>query len=160
MLLCPVPGPKIPVSKLTSYSRKASKEDVKRLQKYWRRLHKSRKRDAIYGFLAELFELVSWWKVQEKDHERAIRLFDRFCEPNTPLHREPFAVTLAIAASPDKIDRRTLSKFSRVLRFASECKSYDELFVDFVKRKGGLNACAALYTLRLRRLQKKRNKSV
>jgi hypothetical protein len=139
-----------------SHSGRSCKEDVKRLQRYWRRLQRTRNRDAIYGFLAEVFELV---EVENKEADKSSRAFKRFRDPDSSLHREPFAIMLATAATPDIIDRRTRSKWSRVLRYASECKWPSELFVDFVKRKGGLNACAALYTRRLGRRRKRRNKS-
>ena len=37
------------------------------------------------------------------------------------------------------------SKWSRVLRHAAEFKSPDERLGDFIKRKGGINECAARF---------------
>ncbi len=43
------------------------------------------------------------------------------------------------------------SKWSRVLRFAAEFKNPDEPLGDFIKRKGGINECAARFGRRLGR---------
>jgi hypothetical protein len=47
-----------------------------------------------------------------------------------------------------KADERTRSKWSRVLRYAAEYKDLDEPLRDFIKRKGGINECAARYAHR------------
>ena len=54
-------------------------------------------------------------------------------------------------ADPDKVDDRTRSKWSRVLRYAAEFKDLDEPLRDFIKRKGGINKCAARFARRLGR---------
>jgi hypothetical protein len=146
---------KLPVSKIRSYSQMSSQRDVERLRGHWEKLKETRKRDGIYDFLDAVFELVYVWKVERKDDERAERAYERFADPALPLHREPFAIMLATAASPDKIDRRTLSKWTRVLRLAAEFKAPGEPLKDFVKRKGGLNACAGEFARRLGRHCKK-----
>ena len=43
------------------------------------------------------------------------------------------------------------SKWSRVLRYAAEFKDLDEPLGDFIKRKGGINKCAARFARRLGR---------
>jgi hypothetical protein len=48
-------------------------------------------------------------------------------------------------ADPGKVDDRTRSKWSRMLRYAAENKDLDEPLGDFVKRKGGINRCAVRY---------------
>jgi hypothetical protein len=147
---------KIPISKIRSYSRISSERDVERLRDHWERLKATRRRDGIYEFLDAVFELVYLWKVEHKDDDRSEQAFERFADRSVSLHSEPFAIMVATAASPDKIDRRTLSKFSRVLRLAAEFKAPGEPLKDFVKRKGGLNACAREFARRLGRHRKKR----
>jgi hypothetical protein len=41
-----------------------------------------------------------------------------------------------------KVDKRTRSKWSRVLRYALEYKCHSEPLDQFIKRKGGINKCA------------------
>jgi len=43
------------------------------------------------------------------------------------------------------------SKWSRALRFAAEYKDLDEQLRNFIKRKGGINKCAARFARRLGR---------
>ena len=56
-----------------------------------------------------------------------------------------------MTGDPEKVDERVRSKLSRVLRYAAEFKSLDEPLRDFIKRKGGINKCAARFTRRLGR---------
>jgi hypothetical protein len=64
---------------------------------------------------------------------------------------EPHAALILCTSDPDKVDHRTRSKWSRVLRYAAECKDLDEPLRDFIKRKGGINKCAARFARRLGR---------
>jgi hypothetical protein len=59
-------------------------------------------------------------------------------------------------ADPSKVDKRTRSKWSRVLRYAKMEKNHDEPFAEFIKRKGGINECNARYGRCLRRLAARR----
>ena len=64
---------------------------------------------------------------------------------------EPFAAVILCTADRDRVDERTRSKWSRVLRYAAEFKEVDEPLRDFVKRKGGINKCAGRFARRLGR---------
>jgi hypothetical protein len=55
---------------------------------------------------------------------------------------EPFAAIIRCTAEPAKVDKRTRSKWSRVLRYALRYKSHSEPLDQFIKRKGGINECA------------------
>jgi hypothetical protein len=48
-------------------------------------------------------------------------------------------------ADRQKVDKRTRSKWSRVLRYAAEYKATSEPLVAFVQRKGGINKCASRF---------------
>ena len=58
---------------------------------------------------------------------------------------EPFAAVILCTSDPNKVDDRTRSKWSRVLRYAAEFKDLDELLADFIKCRGGVNKCAARF---------------
>jgi hypothetical protein len=64
----------------------------------------------------------------------------------------PFSVRLRYGeviratADPAKADKRTRSKWSRVMRYAAACKPDSEALDRFVQRKGGINACAARFS--------------
>jgi hypothetical protein len=58
---------------------------------------------------------------------------------------EPFAAIIRCTSDPGKADKRTRSKWSRVLRYALEYKPVGEPLAAFVQRKGGINKCAARF---------------
>jgi hypothetical protein len=74
----------------------------------------------------------------------------RRCRKDLP-NDEPFAAIILCTSDPDKVDKRTGSKWSRVLRYAAEYKPHAEPLAAFVRRKGGINKCAARFTRCLRR---------
>jgi hypothetical protein len=61
-----------------------------------------------------------------------------------PSTDEPFAAVVRCTSDPSKVDKRTRSKWSRVLRYATEYKPSSEPLAAFIQRKGGINECAAL----------------
>lgn len=50
------------------------------------------------------------------------------------------------AVHPTTLDRRTINKRSRVLWYVEDVKLPSEPLKKFIKRKGGINACAARYS--------------
>jgi hypothetical protein len=62
---------------------------------------------------------------------------------------DPFAAVIRSTADPAKADKRTRSKWSRVMRYAAAYKLDAEPLDQFVKRKGGINACADRFSRRL-----------
>ena len=132
------------------FSTEALQANLLRLQNEWETVQASRDRNAIYQYLAAVFEIVMVWAKEGKAVKRAhralhLRGHDSVREP------EPFAAVIFCTAARDKVDARTRSKWSRVLRYAAEFKDLDEPLPDFIKRRGGINACAERYARRLSR---------
>jgi len=132
------------------FSTEAMRASLLRLEGEWESVQISRSRDAIYGYLTAVFELVEWWALEDKAVTRAgralhLRGYHSVREP------EPFAAIILCTANGDKVDDRTRSEWSRVLRYAAERKAPDERLRDFIKRKGGINECAARFARRLGR---------
>jgi hypothetical protein len=97
-----------------------------------------------------VFDLVAWWTADGRALERArwaLRLQNEAASPCN----EPFAAVIRCTADPAKVDKRTRSKWSRVLRYALAYKAHSEPLDQFIKRKGGINACASLFARRLGR---------
>ena len=63
-----------------------------------------------------------------------------------PSTDEPFAAIIRCTSDPGNVDKRTRSKWSRVLRYAAEHKTSAEPLAAFVQRKGGINECAGRFT--------------
>ena len=132
------------------FSAEAMKAALLRLQNEWETVQSSRDRDAIYQYLTAVLELVSWWAQEGTAVNRAhralhLRGYSSIREP------EPFTSVIRSTSDPEKVDDRTRSKWSRVLRYAGEYKDPDEPLRDFIKRKGGINKCAARFARRLGR---------
>ena len=134
-----------------AFSTEALKANLLRLQNEWGTVQASRDRDAIYRYLAAVFELVMWWDHEGRAVNRARRAL-RLRGYNPVREPEPFAAVILCTSDPEKIDDRTKSKWSRVLRYAAEFKDLDESLRDFVKSRGGINECAARFSRRLGRL--------
>ena len=123
------------------YTTQGLKQDLLRVRNAWEECQASRDRDAIYRYLTAVFDLIAWWTAAGRavDYTRkALRLHS--ISPSD--HNEPFAAVIRCTTDPTKVDKRTRSKWSRVLRYALEYKSHSEPLDAFIKRKGGINKCA------------------
>jgi hypothetical protein len=123
------------------YTTEALKQDLLRLQIAWDDCQASRARDAIYGYLSAVFNLVAWWTAENSALERAQKAL-RLQNIKPSDHDEPFAAIIRCTADPRKVDKRTRSKWSRALRYALQYKPHSEPLDQFIKRKGGINRCA------------------
>ena len=128
-----------------AYTKQALKQDVQRVRTAWDECQGSRKRDAIYGYLTPLFDLISWWTAENRAVSRAHRAV-RLHNVLPFDHEDPFAAIIRCTADPAKVDKRTRSKWSRVLRYAHEYKLSDERLDQFVRRGGGINECASRFS--------------
>jgi hypothetical protein len=129
----------------------ALKVNLERLEEEWAGYQNTRDRDAIYGYLTAVFELVSWWAhcdIAKEYARRALCLKERRLPDHVP---EPYATIILCTADRSKVDHRMRSKWSRVLRYAAKYKKPSESLTAFVKRKGGINRCAARFARRLGR---------
>jgi hypothetical protein len=148
--------PPRPSSKETiPYSSAALRQDLERLRGIWDDCQASRDRNAIYGYLSAVYGLVAWWAAEGRDLDRACRAL-RLQRLEVSDREDPFAAVIRCTADPMKADKRTRSKWSRVMRYAAAYKLNSEPLDRFIKRKGGINACTARFSRRLGRRTKKR----
>jgi hypothetical protein len=127
------------------YSSAALRQDLERLRGVWEDCQASRDRSAIYGYLAAVYGLVAWWTAEGQDLDRAHRAL-RSQRLDISDREDPFAAIIRCTADPAKADKRTRSKWSRALRYAAAYKPDAEPLDRFVRRKGGINACAARFS--------------
>jgi hypothetical protein len=128
-----------------SYSKEALRQDLARVRNAWDDCQVRRERDAIYSYLTAVFNLVAWWAAENcavEQARKALRLQNIW--PSD--HDEPFAAVILATADRRKVDKRTRSKWSRVMRYAAEYKPIAEPLAAFVRRKGGINKCAERFT--------------
>jgi hypothetical protein len=141
----PLGGPKKSAKDPVPYSREVLRQDLTRVRNAWEECQASRDRNAIYGYLSAVFDLVMWWAAEDRAISRA-RWALRLQHVDLPATDEPFAAVILCTADHDKVDKRTRSKWSRMMRYAAEYKSTSEPLAAFVQRKGGINKCAEQFT--------------
>ena len=126
------------------YTTQALKHDLSRVRIAWEDCQSSRDRNAIYGYISAVFDLLMWWAAEGRAISRA-RWALQLQRLDVPTTDEPFAAISLCTADRQKVDKRTRSKWSRVMRYAAEYKTNPEPLAAFVRRKGGINKCAARF---------------
>jgi hypothetical protein len=144
----PRPSPKDPIP----YSSAAMRQDLERVRVVWDDCQASRDRNAIYAYLNAVYGLVAWWMADVREVDRARRAL-RLQRLAVSDREDPFAAIIRCTADPKKADKRTRSKWSRVLRYAAAHKPESERLDQFIPRKGGINECAARFSRRVGRFQ-------
>src|SRR6266446_1393220 len=124
---------KQPVQDDVPYTAQALRQDLLRVRHAWEESQSSRDRNAIYGYLSAVFDLVMWWKAEHRAVGRAHRAL-WLHGTDSPTTDEPFAAIIRCTANLAKVDKRTRSKWSRVMRHAMGYKSPSEPLDKFVKR--------------------------
>jgi hypothetical protein len=102
---------KEPIQDDVPYGTQALRQDLLRVRNAWENCQASRERNAIYGYLTAVFDLVAWWTAEHRALERAhkaLRL-QRIC----PFDGEdPFAAVIRCTADPAKVDKRRRQPWS------------------------------------------------
>ena len=62
-----------PKPEIIPYSKEAMRQDLDRVRHAWGDCQCRRQRDAIYGYLTAVYDLVTWWAAEQRDVERARR---------------------------------------------------------------------------------------
>jgi hypothetical protein len=152
-----MPSPLLPASlpnrvqkESIPYSREALRQDLARVRVAWDDCQSSRNRDAIYGYLSAVYALVTWWAAEGREIDRGRQAL-RLQRLEVSDREDAFAAVIRCTADPAKADKRTRSKWSRLLRYADEHKLNSEPLGRFVKRKGGINKCVARFSRRVGR---------
>jgi hypothetical protein len=144
-----------PATNAIPYTKEALDRDLERVRYAWDECQADRRRDAIYGYLKAVYDLVSWWSAEGYEVDRARQAVRS--RGLLPLPREDaYAAMFRCTTDPARADKRTRSKWSRVLRYVEMQKDGKEPVAEFIKRKGGINECNARYGRCLRRLAARR----
>jgi hypothetical protein len=106
----------------------------------WGEFQASRKRDAVYGYLEAVFGIVMDYKVRRRTNRLLRHAFD-FADLPFDKNADPFGAVIR-CTSGRNIDTKTISKWSRALRYVASSKKPETAFKTFMKEAGGINACA------------------
>ena len=123
--------------------------ELETLRAVSKRTFSSGNRMAVHRFLGAIFNQVSVWEAEDRLEEGLYRLLDSLKAPVPLRIGEAFAV--AIYCIAPHVEKKSRSKWARVLRFAALTKPSNEPLRVFIKRKGGINACASRYAECVRR---------
>jgi hypothetical protein len=126
------------------YTTQALSQDLLGVRNAWDECQASWDRNAIYSYLTAVFDLVVWWAAEDRAVSRGRRAL-QLQGLDLPTTNEPFAAVILCTADRKKVDKRTRSKWSRVMRYAAEYKASSEPLAAFVRRNGGINKCAARF---------------
>jgi hypothetical protein len=107
-----------PAKEAVPYSTEAMRQDLERLRNAWEDVQASRDRNAIYGYLTAVYALVTWWAVEGREFDRARRAL-RLQRLKVSDREGAFAAIIRCTADPAKADKRTRSKWSRLIEYAA-----------------------------------------
>jgi hypothetical protein len=145
--------PRPPPKEAIPYSSAALRQDLQRVRDAWADCQADRDRNAIYAYLNAVYGLVAVWAAEGREVDRARRAL-RLQRLKVSDREDPFAAIIRCTADPAKADKRTRSKWSRVMRYVAVYKPDFEPLDQFIMRKGGINECAARFTRALGRLRR------
>jgi len=115
----------------------------------WDNFQESRDRDAVYGYLKAVFSIVKNYSGRRRT-KRLIRHAFKFAGLPIDKNADPFAVVIRCTCD-GKADNKTISKWSRALRYVARVKKLRHQLTTFMKNRGGVNGCAALFAEHLGR---------
>jgi hypothetical protein len=109
----------------------------------WDEFQANRARDAVYGYLEAVFAIVSHYKVRRRTSKLLRHAFE-FAELPFDKNANPFTAIIR-CTSNDNADGKTISKWARALRYVARWKVPPTRLKTFMKKAGGVNACADRY---------------
>jgi hypothetical protein len=141
----------IPIAIWRSHYHKTGEETpeaalTRRLEKIrdaWNDFQSSRARDAVYGYLAPVLAIVEHYKVRRKTN-KLLRYAFEFAD--LPFDKNANAFSAIIRCTSDNtVGGKMISKWARALRYVAHSKAPETGLKTFMKKAGGVNACADLY---------------
>jgi hypothetical protein len=118
---------------------------LKKVSDAWNDFQASRARDAVYEYLNAVFAIVEHYRVRRGTYRLLRHAFDF---ASLPFDKNADSFTAVIRCTcDDAIDNKTISKWSRALRYASRQKEPETRLKKFMKNIGGVNACADQYAM-------------
>jgi hypothetical protein len=95
-------------------------------------------RDAIYGYLQTVFDLVQQWKTKGVADERSLEALKR---QDFPIKIKADAYARIVCCTSDA-GPKFRSKWANVMQWVARRNKKGRSFTEFVKNNGGLNECA------------------
>jgi hypothetical protein len=112
---------------------------LEKVQVAWHEFQASRGRDAVYDYLRTVFTIVMHFKVRRRT-KRLLRHAFEFASLRFDKSADPFASVIRCTCG-GAADNKTISKWSRALRYAAIHKPPEMRLKAFMKQAGGVNEC-------------------
>jgi hypothetical protein len=132
-------SPRRKILRTVSTGNFVSQDELDKARRAWKEYQSTRRRDAIYDYLSEVFTTVRRWKQQDNVKTKVHQALKATGHHTTIRNRESFSVVIFCTSNADI---KTRSKWARALRFAERSMLDAENLCKFVKRLGGINECA------------------
>jgi hypothetical protein len=129
--------------------RRSLRQRLGRVCDAWDNFQESRDRDAVYGYLRSVFSIVKHYNGRRQT-KKLMRCAYKFAGMPIDMNADPFAVVIRCTCD-GQADNKTISKWSRALRYVVRVKKPRHQLTTFMKNRGGVNGCAALYAQHLGR---------
>jgi len=116
---------------------------LEKIREAWNDFQASRARDAVYGYLTQVFAIVEHYKVRRKTRRLLRHAFEL---ADLPFNKNADQFSAIIrCTSEDSVDSKMRSKWARALRCVARSKKPEIGLKTFMKKACGVNACADLY---------------
>jgi hypothetical protein len=116
---------------------------LEKIREAWDDFQTSRRRDAVYGYLGSVFDIVMHYRVRRRTKKLLRHAFECAHLPFDK-NADPFTAVIR-CTSADGLDSKTISKWARALRYVARSKKPETGLKPFIKHAGGVNACADGY---------------
>jgi hypothetical protein len=128
------------ILRTTSSTRSIAQDELDKAKAAFNEYRSTRRRDAIYKYLSEVFAVVRRWKEQNclkiKTHKALRAMGNR----NAIRKQDPFATVIFCTSDSRFVDIKTRSKWSRALRVVDEqLNPKVDSLASFIKNRGGIN---------------------
>lgn len=109
----------------------------------WRAMQRKSRRDAIYSYLTSVFDLVMACQGRRRT-KKLLRCTSALIGDPAGKNADPLAAVIRCTCDAG-VDRKTISRWSRALRYVAHRKGPDTPLKKFMIDAGGVNACADRY---------------
>jgi len=124
------------------YPKRLLKRDLAIVKEAWRKYRSVADKDGVYTYLTSVYALAAAWERKNRANSRARRAL-RLSKHPIKMALEPTAIIIFCAADSTKVDGRTRSRWSRLLRFAAAHNTPPKSLATFIKGRGGINRCSS-----------------
>ena len=122
---------------------------ISEVEAAWTAMKRKSRRNAIYSYLATVFDLVMEYKGRRR-RKKLVRCVATLVGLPVAENIDPFAIVIRCTCDGG-VDRKTISRWSRALRYVANRKDPETPLKEFMIRIGGVNACAERFARELGR---------